>query len=50
MRLTLARLLFGFDVSPADDVADFGEQQTFIFWQKLPLKLVLQNRLAVPTA
>ncbi|KAF2662135.1 benzoate 4-monooxygenase cytochrome-like protein P450 [Lophiostoma macrostomum CBS 122681] len=44
MRITLARLLFTFDVSPADDVKDFGEQQTFIFWQKLPLKLVLQNR------
>ncbi|KAJ9617148.1 hypothetical protein H2200_000869 [Cladophialophora chaetospira] len=46
MRLILARLLYAFDLSwgAAPRVKDWGEQQTFIFWQKDPLLVRLTKR------
>ncbi len=46
MRLILANLLYAFDISwgAAPKVSDWGEQQTFIFWQKDPLLLRLTRR------
>ncbi|KAK5689472.1 hypothetical protein LTR17_026247 [Elasticomyces elasticus] len=46
MRLILARLLYTFDVSWAKPPAinDWGQQQTFIFWQKEPLEIRLTLR------
>ncbi|TKA80048.1 hypothetical protein B0A55_01750 [Friedmanniomyces simplex] len=48
MRLILARLLYVFDVSWATATApaidDWGQQQTFIFWQKEPLEIRLALR------
>lgn len=46
MRLILARLLYAFDISlgGAAVVDDWGEQQTFIFWQKEPLEIRLTRR------
>ncbi|KAK4941794.1 hypothetical protein LTR10_018398 [Elasticomyces elasticus] len=46
MRLILARLLYAFDISwdVAPTVEDWGEQQTFIFWQKEPLQIKLRRR------
>lgn len=43
MRLVLARLLFAFDVRLEDegDRWDWGEQDTFIFWEKRPLNVML---------
>jgi cytochrome P450 len=46
MKLILAKLLFAFDISwggtPA--VEHWGDQQTFIFWQKEPLMIRLKQR------
>lgn len=39
MRLTLAKLLFMFDISAVDEVADFGSQKTYIFWEKRTIKI-----------
>lgn len=39
MRLTLAKILFSFRIAAVDDVADFGEQKTYIFWEKTPLRV-----------
>ncbi|KAH7065753.1 benzoate 4-monooxygenase cytochrome-like protein P450 [Paraphoma chrysanthemicola] len=39
MRLTLARLLFTFDMKIVDGIEDFGNQKTYIFWEKRPLKV-----------
>ncbi|KAI1624541.1 benzoate 4-monooxygenase cytochrome-like protein P450 [Exophiala viscosa] len=46
MRLILARLLYAFDLSwdVAPTIDDWGEQQTFIFWQKEPLQIKLKRR------
>lgn len=44
MRLTLARIVYAFDLKPADDLRDFGEQNTYIFWEKKPLKAELRQR------
>lgn len=44
MRLTLARLLFGFDLRMVDEPRDFGEQNTYIFWEKRPLHLQLSRK------
>ncbi|KAF2185987.1 cytochrome P450 [Zopfia rhizophila CBS 207.26] len=45
MRLILARLLYSFDITLADkkDRWDWGQQQTFIFWDKKPLKVILRR-------
>lgn len=37
MRLTLARLLYVFDITAVGSVNDFGKQKTYIFWEKRPL-------------
>ena len=44
MRLILARLVYAFDISLADDkdVWDWGTQKTFIFWEKKPLNVRLK--------
>lgn len=42
MRLALAHLLFAFDVAPAEPVRDFGMQNTYIFWEKRPLRIELR--------
>jgi cytochrome P450 len=46
MRLILARLLYAFDITwdVAPRIKDWGEQQTFIFWQKDPLMIRLKPR------
>ncbi|KIW22463.1 uncharacterized protein PV07_12347 [Cladophialophora immunda] len=48
MRLILARLLYTFDISwnATPSIHDWGEQQTFIFWQKNPLEIRLKRRRA----
>ncbi|CAO2650010.1 Nn.00g013020.m01.CDS01 [Neocucurbitaria sp. VM-36] len=45
MRLTLARLLWSFDMSLKDekDRWDWGEQKTYILWDKKPLEVVLRH-------
>ncbi|KAF2106482.1 cytochrome P450 [Lophiotrema nucula] len=47
MRLSLARLLFAFDIAPAPGhtVSDFGEQKTHFFWEKGPLMLELRPKV-----
>ncbi|CBX97259.1 hypothetical protein IAQ61_007329 [Plenodomus lingam] len=42
MRLTLARLLFSFDLHAAEKPRDFGTQKTYIFWEKRSLKVELR--------
>lgn len=42
MRLTLARLLFSFDLRATGELGDFGMQKTYIFWEKRPLKVELR--------
>ena len=42
MRLTLAKLLFTFDLSLVEGPMDFGQQKTFIFWEKIPVKIEVQ--------
>lgn len=44
MRLTLARLLYTFDLGAAEAMEDFGKQKTYIFWEKRPLKVKLKLR------
>ncbi|KAJ4299478.1 hypothetical protein N0V90_004723 [Kalmusia sp. IMI 367209] len=44
MRLTLAKLVFAFDLKLVEAVGDFGEQNTYIFWEKKPLKVELRTR------
>ena len=46
MRLTLASLLFSFDVELVDDTkgGNWGEQKTFIFWEKDPIVVKLKAR------
>ncbi|KAF1964787.1 benzoate 4-monooxygenase cytochrome P450 [Bimuria novae-zelandiae CBS 107.79] len=46
LRLTLARLLYAFDVSLADDGDrwDWGQQNTYILWDKRPLNVILRRR------
>jgi cytochrome P450 len=43
MRLILARLFFAFDIelANAQDVWDWGSQETYIFWEKKPLNVRL---------
>jgi hypothetical protein len=44
MRLTLARLLFSFDLRMVGEPRDFGEQKTYIFWEKSALNVELRSR------
>ncbi|KAF1931191.1 benzoate 4-monooxygenase cytochrome P450 [Didymella exigua CBS 183.55] len=43
MRIIVARMIFAFDLKLADekDRFDWGEQETYIFWKKRPLNVVL---------
>lgn len=41
MRLTLAKLVYAFDLKSTATLRDFGEQNTYIFWEKRPLKVEL---------
>ncbi|KAL6704988.1 hypothetical protein ACN47E_007391 [Coniothyrium glycines] len=45
MRLTLCRLLWRFDLALADenDRFDWGDQKSYIIWDKRPLKVVLRH-------
>ena len=45
MRLIVARLLYSFDMSfeGTPSVSEFGQQQTFVFWQKDPLLVRLKH-------
>ncbi|KAH9875641.1 hypothetical protein IAQ61_003105 [Plenodomus lingam] len=45
MRVVLARLVWSFDLRLADEADrwDWGEQKTYIFWDKKPLKVVLRR-------
>jgi cytochrome P450 len=45
MRVTLARLVWGFDVSLEEggERWDWGRQRTFVFWDKKPLNVVLRR-------
>jgi cytochrome P450 len=45
MRLTLARLLYAFDLRVVEGPGDFGDQKTYIFWEKKPLNIELRPRL-----
>jgi cytochrome P450 len=46
MRLTLARMLFSFDMKMVDGPKDFGEQKTYIFWEKRPLNIELRSQFS----
>lgn len=41
MRLTLAKILFTFDLKAVEELGEFGQQRTYIFWEKRPLKVEL---------
>ena len=45
MRLVLARLLWSFDIRLKDETDrwDWGEQCTYILWDKRPLEIVLEH-------
>jgi cytochrome P450 len=45
MRLTLSRLLYSFDMKLVDGPRDFGNQETYIFWEKKPLNIELRPRI-----
>ncbi|KAJ4331982.1 hypothetical protein N0V87_008722 [Didymella glomerata] len=42
MRLTLARLLYAFDLTAKGSIEPFGSQKTYIFWEKRPLQVQLR--------
>jgi cytochrome P450 len=44
MRLTLSRLVYAFDLKLVEAVQDFGGQNTYIFWEKKPLRVELKLR------
>lgn len=44
MRLTLARLVYAFDLKAVEVMRDFGDQNTYIFWEKKPVKVELKLR------
>lgn len=43
MRIIVARMIFAFDLTLADatDKFDWGEQETYILWEKRPLNVVV---------
>ena len=45
LRLIIAKLIFNFDMhlSHTADCWDWGDQSTYIFWQKRPLEVRLSN-------
>ena len=45
MRLTLAKLLYSFDLKAAEAVEDFGLQKTYIFWEKRQLRVIISAKV-----
>ncbi len=45
MRIVVARVVYSFDLRLADDKDrfDWGEQNTYITWEKRPLKVVVNS-------
>lgn len=45
MRIVIARIAYSFDLQLADetDRFDWGEQSTYITWEKRPLKVVVSR-------
>lgn len=50
MRLTLARLVYAFDMRVVEDLHDFGKQNTYIFWEKKPLRVEMRLRAGLSGA
>jgi len=44
MRLTLARLLFNFDIEATPKIEGWTEQNIYLLWQKKPLPIILRPR------
>jgi hypothetical protein len=44
MKLALAKLLYTFDMRMVGDARNFGDEKTYIFWEKRPLNVKLQMR------
>jgi cytochrome P450 len=46
MRVVVARVLWQFDIKLAEerDVWDWGEQATYIFWEKRALEVLVRER------
>lgn len=44
MRLTLARLLFNFDIEPTPAIEGWAEQDVYLIWRKKPLIVKLVPR------
>lgn len=44
MRVTLARLLFRFDIEAVEQVGDFGLQNNYMFWKKRALEVEIRPR------
>jgi len=44
MRLTLARLLFNFDIEPTPAIEGWTDQNIWLIWQKKPLIVKLVPR------
>ncbi|KAH6621938.1 cytochrome P450 [Boeremia exigua] len=45
MRIAISRIVYSFDLRLADakDTFDWGDQSTYIFWEKRPLKVVITH-------
>ncbi|MCJ1392220.1 hypothetical protein MMC18_005087 [Xylographa bjoerkii] len=43
MRLILVKLIWNFDLVPVRKVGEWGDQKTYILWQKEPLEVGLRN-------
>jgi cytochrome P450 len=45
MRIIIAKVLFSFDIRLVDreDCFDWGEQETYITWEKRPLNVVVSS-------
>ena len=50
MRLTLARLLFNFDIEPTPAIEGWTDQNVYLIWQKKPLivKLIPRDVVSAP--
>jgi hypothetical protein len=44
MELTLAKLLYAFDIEAVESIEDFGTQNTYIFWEKRPLNVRMSQQ------
>lgn len=50
MRLVIARIVYSFDLRLSDenDRFDWGEQATYIIWEKRPLQVVVNEAKGAP--